>query len=424
MPGHYKLHFRMVGHTLTGEHFERNEVRSVFVQTRPISGPLSRVVLATGRTGEILLVTPMDDRGNLLGPGHASRIEMQTVGGDRLAVEDRLNGSYSGDLREVGSTSDFRVWVRGRLIHEGPIGQDTSSPLSVGSVDHLAGSEAGGSVLNITGTGFLPGASVSFGGVAATEVTVVSENLIQVTVPQGTGSVTLEVSNPGGESSTANEAFTYEPVGTTPSNGLPILFGFGMGGGPLSGTAEPNSEVVVYLDDVRIATLLSGSSGAFSGPAENPVPFENREYVFRVESSDLDGNALGANTYILNTFVGRNVERSSEGRDTATSALQLTGGASQTFRFIARPGDVEVSLYAKLIGNVTPSFVVAGQNIAGKGLDSSGGPDAAGWRLYSAVVTVPYDSSSSVLTLSVSTPLDTPADAIVLVDEVAIAELE
>ena len=424
VPGHYKLHFRMVGHTLTGEHFERNEVRSVFVQTRPISGPLSRVVVATGRTGDILLVTPMDDRGNLLGPGHASRIEMQTISGHRLAVEDLLNGSYAGDLREVGSTTDFRVWIRGKLIHDGPIGPDTSSPLSVGSVDQLAGSEAGGSVLNITGTGFLPGASVSFGGVAATEVTVVSENLIQVTVPQGTGNVTLEVANPGGESSAANETFAYQPVGTTPSNGLPVLFGFGMGGGPLSGMAEPDSEVAVYLDDVRIATLLSNSTGAFSGPSENPVPFENREYVFRAESSDLDGNALGSNTYILNTFVGRNVERSSEGRDTATSALQLTGGASQTFRFIARPGDIEVLLYAKLIGNVTPSFVVAGKNIPGKGLDSSGGPDASGWRLYSAVVTVPDDDSSSVLTLSVSTPLDTPADAIVLVDEVAIAEIE
>ena len=195
-------------------------------------------------------------------------------------------------------------------------------------------------------------------------------------------------------------------------------------GGPVSGWAEPNSDVVVFLDDTQIATLVSNSTGGFSGLPENPVPFQNREYVFRVESADLNGNNLGANTYILNTFVGRNVKRSNEGRDTATNALQLTGGASQTFRFIAQPGDVEVSLYAKLTGNVTPSFLVAGENISSEALEASGSPDSAGWRLYSAVVTVPDDGSSSILSLNVSTPLQTPADAIVLVDEVAIAEIE
>ena len=98
------------------------------------------------------------------------------------------------------------------------------------------------------------------------------------------------------------------------------------------------------------------------------------------------------------------------------------GGASQTFRFIANSGIVEVSLYAKLTGNVTPAFVVFGKFVPGQALDAVGQPDAAGWRRYATALTVPDLEGSSTLTLSVSTPLATPVDATVLVDEIAISE--
>ena len=422
-PGHYKLHFTMVGHTLTGEHFERKETRSLYVQTRDIDGHLSRVIRTTSETGrDIVHLMPMDERGNLLGPGHASQISIEDDTGTKLLIVDNLDGSYQAELpTSFGTASTLRILVRGKSIHAGTIGADTSAPLTFVSIDRSDGSEAGGLVVNISGRGFLPGASVSFGGVEASDVIVVSDLLIQATVPLGTGDVAIAITNPGGEVTSASETFSYQPVGVIPSDGLPSLDGFGLGGGPVSGNTEPYAQVVVKLDDVAIASFSADVGGRFSGPPNAPIPMVNREYVFGVEAADTSGNSLGQNTYILNTFVARNVARSSEGRDSGQNALVLVGGASQTFRFIANPGDVEISLYAKLTGNVTPAFVVFGGSVESQALTAVGAPDAAGWVRYSALVSV-TTGESTTLTLSVSTPLATPVDATVLVDEITIAE--
>ncbi|MDE0830933.1 MAG: IPT/TIG domain-containing protein, partial [Vicinamibacterales bacterium] len=397
--------------------------RSLYVQTRKIDGHLSRVIRTSSQTGrDIVHLRPMDERGNLLGPGHASRISIQDDTGTNLLIVDNLDGSYQAELpTSFGTASTLRILVRGKSIHAGTIGADTSAPLTFVSIDRPGGSEAGGLVVNISGRGFLPGASVSFGGVEASDVIVVSDLLIQATVPLGTGDVAIAITNPGGEVTSASETFSYQPVGVIPSDGLPSLDGFGLGGGPVSGNTEPYAQVVVKLDDVAIASFSADVGGRFSGPPNAPIPMVNREYVFGVEAADTSGNSLGQNTYILNTFVSRNVARSSDGRDSGQNALVLVGGASQTFRFIANPGDVEISLYAKLTGNVTPAFVVFGGSVASQALTAVGAPDAAGWVRYSALVSV-TTGESTTLTLSVSTPLATPVDATVLVDEITIAE--
>ena len=58
-----------------------------------------------------------------------------------------------------------------------------------------------GTTVNITGTGFVSGATVSFGGNAGTSVTVVSSTSITVKSPAKTGvsnSVNVTVTTPGG----------------------------------------------------------------------------------------------------------------------------------------------------------------------------------------------------------------------------------
>lgn len=90
-----------------------------------------------------------------------------------------------------------------------PVAPSPSQSLSVTSiepnmvpVDVLAG-------IRIVGTGFQPGATVTIGG-EATNVTVVSQALLQATAPaRSAGTVDVTVTNPGGSVFTLPRAFSY-----------------------------------------------------------------------------------------------------------------------------------------------------------------------------------------------------------------------
>ena len=74
-----------------------------------------------------------------------------------------------------------------------------------------SGRAAGGESVAITGGGFIAGATVSFGGTAATNVNVVTPNIITATVPpHNAGSVDLVVT--GGGLSTLQRAYTYNDI--------------------------------------------------------------------------------------------------------------------------------------------------------------------------------------------------------------------
>ena len=86
---------------------------------------------------------------------------------------------------------------------------------------------SGGSA-TITGTGFVPGATVNFGSAAATNVTVTSATTITATAPAVTGAqqVNITVTTPAGTSN--GQPFQYEPV--------PTVTGVSPNAGPLGGT--------------------------------------------------------------------------------------------------------------------------------------------------------------------------------------------
>ncbi len=77
--------------------------------------------------------------------------------------------------------------------------------------------------MTITGTNFAAGATVTFGGAAATNVVVVNSTTITATTPAGsTGAVTVTVTL-GGQSGSLASAFTYPVIPTvtsvSPNNG-------------------------------------------------------------------------------------------------------------------------------------------------------------------------------------------------------------
>jgi len=84
--------------------------------------------------------------------------------------------------------------------------------VAVSSVTPAFGSP--GNVVTVIGTGFLPGAVVTFGGVPANVAGVGATFLTVTCPPHDLGAVDVVVTNPGGQNAAAANAFTYDPPTT------------------------------------------------------------------------------------------------------------------------------------------------------------------------------------------------------------------
>jgi uncharacterized delta-60 repeat protein len=94
------------------------------------------------------------------------------------------------------------------------------APPTVASVSPNNGSGAGGTSVTLTGTNFTGATSVTFGGNAATNVTVVNATTITATVPaRSAGTASVVVTTIGG-SNAANSLFTYSPTVTASTANL------------------------------------------------------------------------------------------------------------------------------------------------------------------------------------------------------------
>jgi hypothetical protein len=89
---------------------------------------------------------------------------------------------------------------------------------SVTAVSPVAGLEAGGTAVTITGTGFTGATAVRFKTVAATHYTVDSSSEITAESPAGKGKVDIVVSTASGTSTTSTaDQFSYVPAGAAPT---------------------------------------------------------------------------------------------------------------------------------------------------------------------------------------------------------------
>ena len=85
----------------------------------------------------------------------------------------------------------------------------TSTSLAVSSVTPNSGATAGGTSVLVTGSGFASGATVSFGGTAASSVSVLSATQINATAPaHAAGAVSVAVTNPDGSQGSLPSGFT------------------------------------------------------------------------------------------------------------------------------------------------------------------------------------------------------------------------
>jgi hypothetical protein len=129
-------------------------------------------------------------------------------------------------------------------------------PPTVTGVSPNTGPTGGGTAVTITGTNFASGATVTFGGTAATSVVVVSGTQITATTPAGAaGAVTVTVTNLGVPSGSLTNAFTYLVTPTAPT-GLTVAEG---GPGPIYVNGQG------YYNDASLTTHTTAAFDSTGG---------------------------------------------------------------------------------------------------------------------------------------------------------------
>lgn len=156
-------------------------------------------------------------------------------------------------------------------------------PPTISTLTPNTGPGQGGTTVRINGAGFQVGASVSFGGSNAPTATVLTPNDIDVVTPIGAdGPVNVTIVNPDGQTTTANNAFTYvappNPVQVTPSSGptsggtnITITGTFFRAGATVRVGPNPCQSVVVQMGGTAITcTTPTGTTGPVAVSVTNP----------------------------------------------------------------------------------------------------------------------------------------------------------
>jgi hypothetical protein len=108
------------------------------------------------------------------------------------------------DLDETGGRI-FLITNKGLTVVPVP-----TPTLSIGYLKPASGPSAGGTAVTIRGSGFEPGATVSFGG-RRVSGTVVDADTLQAVTPSGTaGGANVSIQNPDGTSYSLDAAFAYQ----------------------------------------------------------------------------------------------------------------------------------------------------------------------------------------------------------------------
>ena len=122
---------------------------------------------------------------------------------DRINPVALADGVSSWDDTSAScGTCFYKVWN---------VALDTPPPV-VSVVVPSSGPTGGGTAVEIFGTGFAEGATVTFGGNAATSVVVQNGSRITAVTPAGVaGPGVVVVTNPNGQAHTLTAGYTYTP---------------------------------------------------------------------------------------------------------------------------------------------------------------------------------------------------------------------
>lgn len=161
------------------------------------------------------------------------------------------------------------------LIHVYHVNVDL--PPTVASITPHTGPQAGGTRVSISGTGFATGATVSIGGIAASDIAVVnSASITATTPPHAAGTVSVDILNPDGQSASLAAEYTYEGGGGGGGGGADLSVSLQGNPDPSSvggcltytigvGNGGPDTATGVVLTDVLPSSMQLGSASISQG---------------------------------------------------------------------------------------------------------------------------------------------------------------
>jgi len=206
----------------------------------------------------------------------------------------------------------------------------TNPAPTVSSILPTSGSINGGTVVTITGTGFLSNATVKFGGVAATNVSVTSTSITATAPAHAAGKVDVVVTNTDSQSATLAQSFTYTLPAPTVSSVSPNT-GPTSGGTPvtITGTNFQAGATVTFgaLPAVNVVVVSSTSITANTplGPVSSPLAVD----VSVTNPDSTKGSATGAFTYTVPALavisITPNTALSSGATGAAATAVTIYG---------------------------------------------------------------------------------------------------
>ncbi|MGH9557039.1 MAG: beta strand repeat-containing protein, partial [Terriglobales bacterium] len=172
---------------------------------------------------------------------------------------------------------------------------------TVTSVTPTSGPTSGGTTVSIAGTNFQAGATVSFGGTAAPSVTFISATLLSAITPaRPAGTVTVQVTNPGGFSGSKANAYTF--VAAPAVSSVSPNLGGSAGGTPVTVTGTgltPSTAVLFGGVDSGAPTFVSSTQLSVVTPAHNVGLVD----VTIVNPDNQSGTLSGAFTYQLSKTI-------------------------------------------------------------------------------------------------------------------------
>ena len=246
---------------------------------------------------------------------------------------------------------------------------NTSTVPFVSSVSPSSGPTSGGTAVSITGTDFAAGATVTFGGTAATNVVVVNSTTITATTPAGSaGAVTVTVTV-NGQSGSLTSGFTYvapptvssvSPASGSTSGGTAVTVtgtNFAAGATVKFGSAAAANVTVVSSTTIT-ATTPAGNAGAVTVTVTNTVGQSGSlasgyTYIVQPTVSSVSPNSGVAAGGTAVTITGTNF---------ATGATVTFGSTAATNVVVVNSTTITATTPAGSSGAVTVTVTVGGQS--------------------------------------------------------------
>ena len=237
-----------------------------------------------------------------------------------------------------------------------------AAPPSITTVSPNSGLSTGGTAVTITGTDFVSGATVTFGGTSAS-VTFVNSTQLDVTTPAHVvGAVDVVVTNPDAQFDTSVNGYTYDSAPAPSVTGV----------SPTSGSTAGGTSVTITG-----ANFAAGATVKFDTLAATGVTFVDSTTI----TATTPAHALGAVSV------------------TVTNADTQSGTRASAYTYATPP--------APTVSTISPS---TGSTAGGTSVTITGANFAAG-----ATVTIGLTAATNVIVVSdtqitAKTPAHTPAE--------------